>query len=450
MPTHTAHFTVLEIDTRASKPNGAFDSVLLAGVLGVLMFAVLAFGGTPEWAVAVMEAACGALFVAWAVRQVSGGALEVPANPLLAPMAGFALLIAAQLVLGLTGYRWASQQEAMRYVAYGILFLVAQHCFTRGRFRRRFVYALTFFGTAVALAAVLQDVSAGGKIYWHWPVPDSGMVYGPFANHGNYAGLMEMLAPIPLALALGTRRSPGRRMLLAFAGVFMAATIFFSRSRGGIVAFGAEAIFLLCYLWSRQRRGGLALKVGLPAVALVALVIALGPASLGDQLRSLREPLNPQTNGDRITIARDALRMFRARPVAGWGLDVFPVAYPKYRSFATPYFINEAHNDYVQLLAETGVLGFAAMLVFVVLLYRVGLRTARRGEGPIGGVSAVAALTGCTGLLAHGLSDFNLHIPANAGLFFVLCALATSSSGDRRGPNYSRGPVIDPFDVASS
>ena len=57
--------------------------------------------------------------------------------------------------------------------------------------------------------------------------------------------------------------------------------------------------------------------------------------------------------------------MFSHRPVLGWGLGTFPTIYPHYRSFYTNLFINEAHNDYAQLLVETGLLGFALMLWFL-------------------------------------------------------------------------------------
>ena len=63
--------------------------------------------------------------------------------------------------------------------------------------------------------------------------------------------------------------------------------------------------------------------------------------------------------------------MFSQRPIWGWGLGTFPTVYPSYRSFYTNLFVNEAHNDYAQLLVETGLLGFALMLWFLICLYRL-------------------------------------------------------------------------------
>ena len=118
--------------------------------------------------------------------------------------------------------------------------------------------------------------------------------------------------------------------------------------------------------------------------------------------------------------------MFSRRPVLGWGLGTFSTVYPSYRSFYTNLFVNEAHNDYAQLLVETGLLGFGLMLWFLIRLYQYGLPTSRRWEFKWDGAVSLAALLGCTGLLFHSFVDFNLQIPANAALFYVLCGLAAS------------------------
>jgi O-antigen ligase len=118
--------------------------------------------------------------------------------------------------------------------------------------------------------------------------------------------------------------------------------------------------------------------------------------------------------------------MFSHQPVLGFGLGTFPTVYPSYRTFYTNLFVNEAHNDYAQVLVETGLLGFGLMLWFLICLYRRGLPTSRRWEFKWDGALSLAALLGCTGILFHSFVDFNMQIPANAALFYVLCALAAS------------------------
>ena len=110
--------------------------------------------------------------------------------------------------------------------------------------------------------------------------------------------------------------------------------------------------------------------------------------------------------------------------------------------FYANLFINEAHNDYAQLLVETG-FGFGLMLWFLVQVYRYGLPTSRRWEYKWDGALSLAALLGCTGILIHSFVDFNLQIPANAAFFYVLCALAASklsASSSRPRPSWPQEP----------
>ena len=120
--------------------------------------------------------------------------------------------------------------------------------------------------------------------------------------------------------------------------------------------------------------------------------------------------------------------MFAREPILGWGLGTFPDVYPQFRSFHTNFFINEAHNDYLQLLVEMGGLGGAAMLWFLWAVYRNGIRKLKNWPDDSNGAVALAALLGVTGILVHSLVDFNLQIPANASLFYVLCMVAAMES----------------------
>ena len=108
----------------------------------------------------------------------------------------------------------------------------------------------------------------------------------------------------------------------------------------------------------------------------------------------------------RLGIDRDGLRMFAHRPLIGWGLGTFPIVYPEFRSFSTTFFVNEAHNDYIQLLVETGAVGLALMLWFLVRFYRNAARKLRTWETSVNGAIALAAVLGCTGILDSQLPRF--------------------------------------------
>src|SRR5579862_3663177 len=127
-------------------------------------------------------------------------------------------------------------------------------------------------------------------------------------------------------------------------------------------------------------------------------------------------------------MTKDGLRMFWQKPILGWGLGTFTTGLPAFSSFYTSLFVNAAHNDYVQVLVETSLISFVAVVWFIMDVYRAGPRNGDGGNLDWSRALGLAALVGCTGLLVHSFSDFNLQIPANAYMFYFLCALATSTS----------------------
>ena len=227
---------------------------------------------------------------------------------------------------------------------------------------------------------------------------------------------MEMLTPIPFVVSMGHILQGGKRALAGFCAGVMATTIFLSGSRGGMIAFICQSIVFAASAFGKRRSPRLAM--GSVAVWLLSwrCYFSWTGTGLGPP-RGLRPDI-------RLNITKDSLKLFSHRPVMGWGLGTFPTIYPRYRSFYTNLFINEAHNDYAQLLVEMGALGFVLMLWFLASLYRQGLPTSRSWEFRWDWAVSLAALLGCTGILVHSLVDFNLQIPANAAWFYSLCGLA--------------------------
>jgi len=157
----------------------------------------------------------------------------------------------------------------------------------------------------------------------------------------------------------------------------------------------------------------------------IVFLVWMGGNELTRRLASIHSEAREEiTGGVRFTIDRDCLRMFMKRPFIGWGLGTFPTIYPQFRSFYTTFFVNEAHNDYLQLLVETGMAGFAIAVWFLILVFRRAAGKLANWTETASGALTVAAFLGCVGILVHSFLDFNLQIPANAALFYVLCAIA--------------------------
>src|SRR3954469_3586314 len=319
-------------------------------------------------------------------------------------------------------------------VTYGVLAFLAMQCLQRSGEYRTFAWNLAGFGFAVAVLAVAQDFAGNGKLYW-FREQHEGVIYGPYVNHSHYAGLMEMLIPFALVLAAGRTVRGGQRTLLAFAAAFMLGTVFLSRSLGGVIAVACEAAVFIVLAQRERKTRRLLSGSGIAVAALVLLTLGfLAWADQGrsiDRMLALRDPMHNASTTSRLAIAKDSLQMFAARPIFGWGLGTFSLVYPKFQSYYSVFLINHAHNDYFEALTETGLVGIGALVWFVVLLYRSSAAKIVDWTNDPRAAVRCAALVGCTGILVHSLSDFNLHIPGNAALFFVLSWLATTGTATR-------------------
>ena len=415
-----------KIDSRRRELAAQANNALLYGIFGLLMFGPLAFGAVESWSIFFIQCCSTALFLLWVGKQVLEGQIKVRSNPVFLPMAVFGLLIVLQLLFRVSAYPHDTVSLALQYLSYGILCFLASQTLLRGVQARTLALIFSVYGAALAGFALIQGIASNGKLYWIRQPRMGGWIYGPYVNHNHYAGLMEMLVPIPLVLSLTHLTSSKARTAAAATAAVMVGTIFLSGSRGGMIAIVAELIVLSVLLIKQKRGLRTAIGIGVFLTIVVVLLTWVGGGELSHRIASVGGEHFDLSSDVRTYINRDGFRMFLKKPIFGWGLGAFPIVYPQFRTFYTNFFVNEAHNDYLQLLVETGLLGFATMLWFVVTLYRHAVKKLGNWSSDISGAVTLACLLGLSGILVHSVVDFNLQIPANAALFYVFCTIAAA------------------------
>ena len=414
-------------DVERKQLSLQIDNLLLYGTFALLMFGPIAFGAVESWSTFILETGSVLLTLLWLAKQWTDGVIDLHWNPIFLPMGAFGLLILAQIVFKISVYPHDTVSGFMLYAAYGMLCFVAGQVLLRSSQARKVAVVLAVYGFVLAALALVQGIAPNGKLYWLRTPRLGGWIYGSYVNHNHYAGLMELLVPIPLVIALSRLVSDRERIAAGVAAAVMTGTILLSGSRAGMLAALVEFAFLGILL-ARQKKGmRIAIGVGAFAVVLVGLLTWLGGKELTERVSSISvEARSEISGGMRVSIDRDAIHMFRNRPILGWGLESFPVVYPQFRTFYTNFFVNQAHNDYLQLLTEMGILGFAAMIWFLVVVYRSALGKIANWTSEVSGAVTLACTLGFTGILVHSFFDFNLQIPANAALFYVFCTLAAA------------------------
>jgi O-antigen ligase len=308
-----------------------------------------------------------------------------------------------QVALGSSVDTFETLLAAFNWATFLVVFLLATDILRGARERQFFLRAISLGGMTVAAAAVLQDYSSAGRIFWLFPSGYTSDVLGPFVNRNQYAAWVELLLPAALYLAATSRR----RALYGAAAAILLGSVIAGASRAGSALAVAEPFAVALAL--AARRATLRRAVALGAVQF-ACFAAIAIAVVGWQ--GLRDRLgNPGTEALRLDAVRASLVMVQDRPWLGSGLGTWARMYPRYAGLDTGVVVNQAHNDWAQWAAEGGLPFLVVMILFAGLLCKPLFRS-------IYGLGVAA-------VLLHALVDYPMQQrPALAAWFFAMAGAA--------------------------
>ena len=396
-----------------------------AGIWMLAAFAVLAHGAVEPWSEAVVEIGAAALLLVWSWKALRVSELKLVWTPMMWPVLAFWAVAALQLGLGVSVVPFLSRIELLKYTALvALFFLFIQSHRTRTHWRS-FVWFLLSLGFAISLFAILQHFTFNGKLYWLRELKYGGIPFGPFVNRNHFAGLMELLIPPGLAIQILSAERRDQLPLVTLFTLLPIGALFLSASRGGIIGFVAETCFLAILLVVRKREKNV---LGAAAMIFILGAILVSWLGIGRALDRFAAYKKLETSeGRRVEMLQDTLRIFHDNPVLGTGLGTLQEVFPRYETLYDGLIVNHSHNDYAEALAETGVVGATCGLAFLVLLFWMAWKILSHERDPQSFAYHAGALVACLGLLVHAGVDFNFHIPSNALIFLLEAALATSA-----------------------
>jgi O-antigen ligase len=442
------------------------EKALVIGLMLAIVFSALLHGVVEAWSAALFEGLAVTLFLLWGIKFFleKKGNIQVPKVTLpIAALIGFAGLQSLAITNEL-GYRQSlsvnveATRKALLMVTlvFGLGILAATFFADHQRLRlvSRF---LIIYGALLAGFALIQYFTWNGAFYWLRPAAQEAQVAGPFVNHAHFAGYMEMLIPIPIGLLMTRALGLEFKLLCAFAAALMGIALILSLSRGGIIGFLAGMLFLAIaggrlfqrfaqpvgyedsslrsHLWPWLPRVGmvlgLVLIIGLGVIWVGAdpVIDRLGEEGIVNQNAAAKTVFTGRTG-----IWKDTLSMIEANPLFGVGLGAYETAYPRYSTQTHSLIVAQSHNDYLQILADCGIVGGLIALWFLAVLFQT-MRQSFQTSDPLLSGLALGCSAGIVSLLIHSLFDFNLQLPSNALLFVMLLALIAQIGHLAKLPN---------------
>jgi O-antigen ligase len=303
--------------------------------------------------------------------------------------------------------------------------------------------------------AVLGDHAfAGMKIYGFWePRYKLTTPFGPYVNKNHYAGWMVMALPLAIGYLialtdiwlrrvrkgwrnrlLGLSSPEGARIqLTAFSIILMGSALALTMSRSGIACFVVAATVAAVVGTRRTQsfRARAALAAGL--LVLVATAFAWAGVDVAGRFTSGSESIELRRQA-----WRDAADIIQDFPLVGTGLNTYGTATLKYKTARTDMHFQEAHNDYLQLAAEGGLLlGVPVLLALICGLRSIRQRFAEDAGRPTSYWLRFGATMGLLAIALQSVVEFSLQLPGNAVMFVVLCAAALHRSPS--GPSADHG-----------
>ncbi len=406
-----------------------------------VVFTTMAYGTVHQPVIAVFYLLVTLPAMLWAIDGFYSGNLRVSRSYLQIPLlAAFVYAFVQIIPFGKIGELggvenvprtislepFATQLAAVHFLALAIFFSVLLVLTDSAARLRKLVLLITIFGFIYSFYAILQAILSPAKIYGIYE-SRYGSPFGSFVNRHNFAAYIEMTLSLPLGLLFVGAIGKDKRLLYLTAIGLMGVALLLSGSRGGLVAFLAEVIFLIILTTKSKNYGQIGLKIGLAGLLLAGVIV--GAILVGGETsltRFAETAASDNFTTNRSHIWSVTLDVIKHNLPLGAGFGAFGTAYPQFDSFNGFQRVEQAHNDYLQVLADAGIVGFIIGGLFLFWLFKTGLASVKTSNTYRRGI-AVGALAGCFAILVHSLFDFVLHITAISLLFLTLLALVVSS-----------------------
>jgi O-antigen ligase len=432
---------------RLSRLAHTLERVIFFSLLALIPLVAVPYGTVEPWWQALFECSVFLLTALWIVESWLSRTWQINNWKLFLPL--FALVIFALLqtlplggareVEGIQGTFWHAlsadpyntRRFALKLLALSFAgLLLLRYTSSRSRLRA-LILVILGTGVASALFGLLRQTVQTDETGFILPYLPLSSGYGQFINRNHFAFLMELTLGLTLGLMMGGERNRERWLNYAAVSIPLWLALVLSNSRGGLFSMLCLALFVA--LLRRNARPEQLRKTRFVKVALalcLLLVLVVGSVWVGgDPLMSRfatvsDEVSNPTREGvRRVEVWRATWNLIEDHWLAGVGFGGYWAAFPAYHHASGELIPQEAHNDYLEILASGGLIGAGLAAWFVLAFVRCARRRLRYAEAGQR-AARLGALAGLFALAVHSFFDFGLHITAIALMATALAVIA--------------------------
>jgi O-antigen ligase len=411
------------------KIDGWCEKGILGLMLGILIWGPLALGGNRVWAFLPIEAMTLGIMALWGMRFWISPKPQLLWPPICWAVAAF--MIYATVRYFQADIEYAARGELIQILVYGFLFFAVLNNLHRQESIQIIGVTLIFLGMVISIYAGFQFISKSAHV-WMLPTQYQGRGSGTFVYPNHMAGFMEMLVPLGMCYVLVGRLSHVTKIILGYASVVMLVGIGVTMSRGGW-AVTAVMLVVLCLVLIVQRDYWI-------QGATLLLVLIVGGALVLPRAQFMHQRMQSMLNSGkpddlRFAVWQPAIQMWRDNFWWGVGPAHFDYRFPEYRPTEVQLRPEWTHNDYLNTLADWGVIGTGLVAAAWLLLFWGVLRNWKFVRGSRDDFARkksskfaflIGASIGLFAILLHSVVDFQMHLPANAILAVTFMALLSS------------------------
>ncbi len=397
------------------------DNYVFYLLILLLLFTPLARGSVNIWAKTIIHMITLIALAFFLIQKLRTQKLEWIRTPLDVPIGALLLIsiISAVFSVRFKTSFWAILL-LVNYVA--IFYLVIYTTNTRQKLKS-LVYVI--IGTGVFLSIIGMYKMSNPDMFPWWNYDDMpGRLTSTYKNADHLAGYMEMVIPLGLGMLITGLRS-GKKAFTAFLVILLFAALLLSLSRGGWAGMIIGIVFMSSVLFFNQYFAAKKFLISIIAGSIVAVVIILSSTSVVERILTIEQKQEAPNVKGRMVVWGGMVEIVKDYPLCGTGPGTFPYVFTRYQPSGMIMRYFYGHNDYLQLISETGLPVAIVMLWMIFVFFRRGLNKMKHKSRLVRGIT-LGSMTGITAILVHSIADFNLHIPANAILFAVLAALAVA------------------------